>query len=114
MACFIVPTIVGIGAHLMRKKIPREWRAEWLVAMVLGGAAGLTVEHIASGEIVPWPPFFTAMASPESFAAMLEEMLLVGIPMSIAIVAAWAAIVHAHNNSYFRKKFQLPAPNEVL
>jgi|GEM_PF-869077 len=97
MACFIVPTIVGIGAHFQRKKFPEHWHAEWLVAMVLGGAAALAVEHFAHGEIVLWPPFLTAMSSAADTSAMLGEMAVVGIPMTIALVAAWALLAYACN-----------------
>lgn len=68
--------------------------------MALGGALGLTIEHIIHGEIVPWPPFFTAAYSPESLAVMLEEMLLVGLPMSIALLVAWLAIEFVYRQFY--------------
>ena len=90
MACFIVPTIVGIGAHSQRKRFPAWAHINWLTAMVLGGAVGLAVEHYAHGEIVPWPPFLTAMATPAQTSVMLNEMAAIGIPMTIAIIAAWA------------------------
>ena len=93
MACFIVPTIIGIGAHSQKKKFPVRMHMNWLTAMVLGGAVGLAVEHYAHGEIVPWPPFLTAMASPLQTATMLNEMAAVGIPMTIALFAVWAVMV---------------------
>jgi len=93
MACFIVPTIVGIGAHSQGKRFPAWAHINWLTAMVLGGAVGLAVEHYAHGEIVPWPPFLTAMATPAQTSVMLNEMAAVGIPMTIAIIAAWAVMV---------------------
>ncbi|VVB99157.1 Uncharacterised protein [uncultured archaeon] len=93
MACFIVPAIVGIGAHSQRKKFPVWAHVNWLVAMVLGGAVALAVEHYAHGEIVPWPPFLTAMASPAQTTVMLNEMAAVGIPMTIALVAAWVGMI---------------------
>ena len=99
MACFIVPTIVGIVVEGTKKKIPPNLHASWLSAMIFGGAAGLAVEHFAHGEIVPWPPFLTAMATPADTAAMLGEMAAVGIPMTLALVAAWSALVYAYNRT---------------
>lgn len=61
--------------------------------MVFGGTLAMAVEHVYHGEIVPWPPFLTAMATPESTAVMFNEMVTVGIPMTIAIALAWLAIV---------------------
>jgi len=93
MACFIVPTIIGIGAHSQKKKFPVWAHVNWLTAMVLGGGLALAVEHYAHGEIVPWPPFLTAMASPAATAVMLSEMAAVGIPMALVLIAAWAVMV---------------------
>lgn len=93
MACFIIPTIIGMGAHTQGKRLPVWAHVNWLTAMVLGGALALAVEHYAHGEIVPWPPFLTAMASPAATAVMLSEMAAVGIPMTLALVAAWAVMV---------------------
>jgi len=93
MACFVVPTIVGLAVHSARKKFPENWHAGWLTAMVFGGAMGLGVEHYAHGEIVPWPPFFTAMATPADTAVMFKEMAVVGIPMTVALVLAWVVLV---------------------
>lgn len=98
MACFIVPTIIGIGAHSQKGKFPKHSHPEWLLAMIFGGSAALAVEHIAHGEIVPWAPFLTAMASPASTAAMLDEMAAIGIPMTLALIAAWAILVLAYNS----------------
>ena len=97
MACFIVPAIIGIGVHSEKGRIPAHWHPEWLTAMIFGGAAGLAVEHFAHGEIVPWPPFLTAMATPAATATMLGELMAVGVPMAIAVILAWAALVYAHN-----------------
>ncbi|HIH29877.1 MAG: hypothetical protein UW92_C0014G0013 [Candidatus Jorgensenbacteria bacterium GW2011_GWA2_45_13] len=97
MACFLVPTIIGIAVEKGKNKIPKHYHAGWLSAMIFGGAAALTVEHMAHNEIVPWPPFLTAMATPADTAAMLGEMVAVGIPMTIALIAVWAVLVVAYN-----------------
>ncbi len=93
MACFLAATAFGIITALFRKKFPRRWHINWLIAMIFGGALALAVEHIAHQEIVPWPPFLTAMGSPADTAAMFGEMAAVGIPMTIALVLGWVAIV---------------------
>lgn len=112
MACFIVPTIVGMFIHSQRKKIPEHWHINWLTTMIFGGAVGLAVEHYAHGEIVPWPPFLTAMGSPADTAVMLKEMAMVGIPMTLALIAAWAVIVLVYNSVSAARKAQaaVPAP----
>lgn len=104
MACFIVPTIIGIAVEKGKKKIPEHYHAGWLSAMIFGGAAALTVEHFAHGEIVPWFPFLTAMASPADTAAMLGEMAAVGVPMTIALFAAWAVLVLVYNRLEAERK----------
>ncbi|VVC02354.1 Uncharacterised protein [uncultured archaeon] len=104
MACFIVPAAAGLVAHSARKKIPPHWHIEWLSALIFGGAAGLAIEHLAHGEIVPWPPFLTAMATPAQTAMMLHEMAVVGIPMLLALIAFWALLVFAYNRFYASAK----------
>jgi hypothetical protein len=93
MACFLVPATLAIFTTSLRKKFPKNWHVGWLNTMIWGGAAGLAVEHIAHQEIVPWFPFLTAMGSPADTAAMLKEMATVGIPMTLALLAAWVALV---------------------
>ena len=110
MACFIVPTIVGMTAHSVRKKFPEHWHVNWLTAMIFGGAVGLAVEHYAHGEIVPWPPFLTAMGSQADTAVMLKEMAMVGIPMTLALIAAWAVLVLVYNSVSAARKAQAAAP----
>ena len=113
MACFIVPTVAGVLAHSQKKRFPAHWHVEWLTAMVFGGAIGLAVEHFAHGEIVPWPPFLTAMSSLADTAAMLHEMALVGIPMTLALVAAWAVLVVAYNRYAVLRKELAATPATV-
>ncbi|MBU0570315.1 hypothetical protein KKB40_06110 [Patescibacteria group bacterium] len=93
MACFLVATVFGIIMTVFRKKFPRQWHINWLIVMIFGGAIALAVEHIAHQEIVPWLPFLTAMSNPADTAAMLGEMTTVGIPMAVALVVGWIAMV---------------------
>jgi hypothetical protein len=96
MACFIVPTTLGLITTSTGNRFPKEWHISWLNIMIWGGTIALAVEHYAHGEIVPWPPFLTAMSTPADTVAMFAEMALVGIPMTIALVAAWAVMIFAH------------------
>ena len=97
MACFLVPGIEGSVTLLLAKLIGRE-RAEklklkWLNTMLWGGVALLAIEHIWHGEVVPWPPFLTAMANPADTATILHEMATHGILMSVLVTLAWGIMV---------------------
>jgi hypothetical protein len=93
MACFIVPTTVGIVTTALRKRFPEQWHINWLNTMILGSSVAFAVEHYMNGEIVPWPPFLTAMSSPAATATMLNEMAMVGIPMTLALILTWVVMV---------------------
>ncbi len=99
MACFLAPAAVGIITTILRKRFPKQWHVNWLNTMIFGGAAALAAEHVAHQEIVPWPPFLTAMSNPADAAAMLGEMAAVGIPMAIALILAWIAIVAVYEKA---------------
>ena len=88
MACFLVPTGLGVITTLLRKKFPQKYRINWLNFMLWGGAVMLAVEHIAHGEIVPYPPFLTA-----GLSQVLPEMLKVGVPMAVVSVLIWSTMV---------------------
>ncbi len=96
MACFLVPAATGVITTVFRKKFPKRWHVNWLNTMIFGGAMALTAEHIAHQEIVLWPPFLTAMSSQSDMMAMFGEMAAVGIPMTVALVLGWIAIVVAY------------------
>lgn len=96
MVCFLVPMVLAIITSLVQKtarNIAGKIKLWILNALLWGGVALLAVEHVWHGEIVPWPPFLTAMANPASISVMLYEMLTIGITMSVAILAAWGAIL---------------------
>jgi hypothetical protein len=93
MACFIVPMSLGIVTTIFRKKIPENLKIGWLNIMIWGGVIMLAVEHIAHGEVVLFPPFLTAMETPSEIPVMLQEMAIVGVTMTIAIVSIWLIMV---------------------
>jgi len=107
MACIIVPTAVGIVTTAFRKKFPSHLHINWLNIMVFGGAMALGVEHIIHGEIVPWPPFLTAMSNPADTAEMLGEMAIIGIPMTLALIFAWIVMVVAYEKLFAKSSMMV-------
>jgi len=110
MACFLVPMAVAIGTSVTQKvvenrekKVGEErtrktglsWsrRLSWLNKLLWGGTILLAFEHIWHGEIVPWPPFLTAMENPADVAPMLHEVATIGVAMAIFVTIVWAIIV---------------------
>lgn len=107
MACFLVPTAEAIVVTAVTAKTPADeaksieqaegisWSRKlgWLKNMLWGGALLLLLEHIWHGEVVPWPPFLTAMANPADTAEMLHEMATVGVGMAVLVTAVWAVMV---------------------
>lgn len=67
--------------------------------MLWGGVVMLIVDHVMSGEIVFYPPFLTAMRSPQDTAVMLKELATVGTSMAIAIFCVWAIMVMVANKT---------------
>jgi hypothetical protein len=99
MCCFIAPATTAIVTTSLKKKIPSKYRLEWLNTMLWGGVAMLIIEHISHGEIVPFPPFITAMKSPSDTAVMLQEIATIGTSMTVAIIMAWAGLVFVVNKT---------------
>lgn len=117
MACFVVPAaeaIIVTAAYIAAKrheqkiqapkladgnkfasdevKITWSKRLSWLLGLLWGGVLLLAFEHFWHGEVVPFPPFLTAMASPEDTAEMLHEMATVGVSMAVTVTAVWGVI----------------------
>ncbi len=95
MACFTAPAAVALVTTLFRKKIPKDYHIEWFNTLAWGGTAGLFLEHLASGEIVLYPPYLTAMATPAQTEVMLAEIVAIGVPMLLACLGLWAVMVSA-------------------
>lgn len=119
MACFIVPAaeaIVVTAAYVAVKKkeqkaqkisisdcagntltssdvkISMSKKLSWLLSLLWGGVLLLAFEHFWHGEIIPFPPFLSAMATPEDTREMLHEMATVGVAMAAAVTAVWIGI----------------------
>ena len=97
MACFIVPGTEAVVTTIMQKVVSKEraekWKLSWLNTMLWGGVIVLAVEHIWHGEVVPWPPFLTAMGNPADVGPMLYEMATIGTVMAVVVTLAWIVLV---------------------
>ncbi|MBR0295542.1 MAG: hypothetical protein IJQ67_06565 [Bacilli bacterium] len=132
MACFTVSMIgaigVGVAKHIVKhheKKIelqhqePKEYKfgsdVKWskklsyLELTLWTGSFLLAGEHILHGEVVPYPPFLTAMNSAEDTMEMLQEMGTVGVLMFVLLVVAWAVGVLIVDFVKFRKHKEIVA-----
>lgn len=117
MACFLVPVAEAIAVTVAKKvvekkeknnikmnglpigeaaEVPEEkkrftWTRKlgWLEKMLWGGSFLLLIEHIWHGEVVPWPPFLTAMTDPAAMGIMLNEIATVGTAMAVFVTAVW-------------------------
>lgn len=110
MACFLAPMTEAIVTTVVQKVVkdkvkktagdaangsgsPWVRRLGWLNKMLWGGSILLAFEHLWHGEIVPWPPFLTAMSNPADVGPMLREIATVGTAMAVTITVAWALMV---------------------
>ncbi|NLO27144.1 MAG: hypothetical protein GX113_03030 [Actinobacteria bacterium] len=110
MACFVAPAATAIVTTVVQRvvekreggrtpeqtqKVRGTWsqRLRWLNTMLWGGTALLALEHVWHGELVPWPPFLTAMQTPGETGPMLHEILTYGVTMTAVVIAAWGIMV---------------------
>lgn len=130
MACFVVSTTVGVGVAVARHVVKhREKKKElagtapkiekfgsdtkwskklaYLELMLFAGSFVLAIEHIIHGEIVPFPPFFTAISEGEAIG-MLKEMGTIGVAMLGILVAVWGIGVLVSDYIKFKRRKALP------
>lgn len=118
MACFLVPVGEAVVTTIAQKVVEKrekkaleqgekkvsgvgvagtgvKWsqRLGWLNKLLWGGSAMLAVEHIWHGEVVPWPPFLTAMETPGEVGPMLHEMATYGLTMAAVVTVIWGIMV---------------------
>ncbi len=117
MACFIAPMVEAIAVMAVKKviekkevkaagvesgkltltddsgKIRMSKKLGWLQNLLWGGVFLLVLEHMWHGEIVPWPPFLTAMYNPADVPAMLTEIATVGVAMAVLVTLVWGGMV---------------------
>ena len=131
MACFTVSAVAGVGVAVARhivkhhenklvlanREAPVEkfgsdikWSKKlgYLELTLFSGSFILAAEHIIHGEVVPFPPFLTAMESAEETAEMWQEIGTVGVGMLAILVLAWAIGVFAVDFIKYRKRKQTP------
>ena len=126
MACFLVPLAEGVVVTVAKSLIKasnkhrvddvvKSSRADsilqkvgYLQTMLFGGSALLAIEHIYHGEVVLYPPFLTAINTPEEIPLMLHEMSTVGVGMAILTTAIWGITVGVME---LVKKHKVQKPN---
>jgi hypothetical protein len=95
MACFIVPLTLAVIVSIVKRisrGLAEKINLGMLEVLLWGGAGLLALEHIWHEEVVPWPPFLTAMQNPEEWSIALHEMATNGVAMTIATSALWASV----------------------
>ena len=110
MACFLVPMGEAIVTTVVQKVMENKekkdggerdnvtglkWsrRLSWLNKMLWGGTILLALEHVWHGEVVPWPPFLTAMENSADVAPMLHEMATIGVAMAVFVTVIWGIMI---------------------
>ena len=110
MACFLVPMGEAIVTTTVQKVVEKrekrigeektgstglKWsqKLSWLNKLLWGGVLLLALEHVWHGEVVPWPPFLTAMENPADVGPMLHEIATVGVAMAVTVTVIWAIMV---------------------
>lgn len=137
MACFLAPAVEAVVVTIIRKNVKKReaarvelnhsavlskcqpetgisWsrKLSWLTNLLWGGVFLLAIEHIWHGEVVPWPPFLTAMNNPEDIAPMLHEIATVGVSMAVFVTAIWGTMVLAADRIYKRTSVLKQATQE--
>ena len=107
MACFIAPLVEAIAVTAIRKSglkgnSPYLQHLPDLEKMLWGGTLMLIVDHIINGELTWTFPFFTSLGQTGGAAILWREVLTVGMPMALALTAAWGIWValKSHSKSY--------------
>jgi len=99
----IVTTVIQKIVENREKKAGKErtvktglyWsrKLSWLNRLLWGGTILLALEHIWHGEVIPWPPFLTAMKNPADIAPMLYEIATIGVAMATFVTIVWAIMI---------------------
>ena len=130
MACFLVSATAAIGVGIAKYAVrhhenkfaletrePKEYKfgseTKWskklayLELMLFAGSFVLAIEHIIHGEIVPFPPFFTAVGEGETIE-MLKEMGTVGVGMLGILLVVWGIGVLVSDYIKYKRRKALP------
>lgn len=100
MACFLVPMVQAIATSAYRRSNEKmisdpasgalKHNIPALEKMLWGGTVMLIVDHIINGELTWRFPFFTAFTEVGGVQVFLNELLTVGVPMSLVLTGCWA------------------------
>ncbi|MCX8185435.1 MAG: hypothetical protein RMI56_03110 [Sulfolobales archaeon] len=96
MACFIAPLIAGgvvAALRALTRELGERLKLDVLSAVLWGGTVLLIVEHAWHGEVVPHPPFLTAMTNPAEAAVAIREIATSGLTMVFASLGLWGGIL---------------------
>lgn len=96
MACFITPLVAAVvvtAVQRLARRLGERLGLSVLGTILWGGALLLALEHAWHGELVPYPPFLTAMASPSDAAVAIHEIATAGVAMVLASVGLWGGVL---------------------
>jgi len=97
MVCYVVPAIVAIVHHGLRKS-KTSWKKStnhlWLSLLLAGGAIFGIVDHIWNGELF-------------LFGENLFLDLLLGVTITVAIVVSWFVIITLNKSTIIKPEKQL-------
>lgn len=115
MACFITPLVTGIVIKLIKRiwKNSVNYRLDILEIMLITGAVILAIEHLWHGELVPYPPFLTAMQNPYDLSGLLSEISIVGSSMTATVVLAWFSITAFNNRVKLKQSMHKVLKNVI-
>jgi len=89
MTLAIVTTAIQKLARSLAEKI----KLGILNTLLWGGTILLAFEHVWHGEVVPWPPFLTAMSNSADIPIMLHEMATAGVAMATVTSLSWVSML---------------------
>jgi hypothetical protein len=138
MACFLVSGGEAIVATAIRAAVKKNEEAKgivdhegnqltdpaehgicwtrkisWLINLLWGGVLLLAIEHMWHGEVVPFPPFLTAMNDPTEIPVMLGEMASVGTSMAVLLTVTWVVMILVADWAVKRAGSRLAAGQEA-
>ncbi len=103
----MIVAIITTILQRIAKKLSEKLKLSILTTLLWGGSIILMIEHIWHGEVVPWPPFLTAMSNPSEIPVMLNEILTTGTLMTLATFTTWASTLAVIHTMSKKKAYRL-------